>query len=284
MGLCGSGPSERISMRTGCAMWMLFCLLMLAFILPAGVAAQDDPNDMPLGDVARQMRKKTPPNAKPVIDDDNLPQVMEQANRPHEFGSGLRFLMSGDSQGFQVQAPDVTCSLSFTANVKTLLSPQYDQMDLPPSELAKLEAKAVIEGDALTIPVFNGTQWHLSELVIALTVLKKGGSSIGTLGASADPFEQVRPEKKPDETVVYRMRAAGGPWQRSVFSAPLNLDLGPEDEWHWAIVQVKGYPPEINNEKGLTAQALRQPRTQTVPASLNLPQNDAREPILRGPQ
>ena len=271
-------------MRSISTIRVVFYLAILAYILPAKITAQDDPNDVPLGDVARQMRKKTPANAKPVIDDDNLPQVMEQANRPHGFGSGLRFLMSAESPGFQVQAPDVSCSLTFTANVKTLLSPQYNQMDLPSSELAKIDATAVIEGDALTVPLFNGTQWHLSELVVALTVLKKGGSVIGTLGASADPFEQVRPEKKPDQTLVYRMRSAGGPWQRSVFSAPLNLDLGPDDEWHWAIVQAKGYPPYIPSEKSLNAQASKQPQTQILPTSLDVPQNDRAGSILRNPE
>jgi|SRR5580765_223400 hypothetical protein len=271
-------------MRSASIIRVVFYLAILAYIVPAKIAAQDDPNDVPLGDVARQMRKKTPSNAKPVIDDDNLPQVMEQANRPHEFGSGLRFLMSGEIQGFQVQTPDVTCSLSFTANVKTLLSPQYNQMDLPASELPKIDAKAVIEGDALTVPLFNGTQWHLSELVVAITVLKRAGSVIGTLGASADPFEQVRPEKKPDQTLVYRMRAAGGPWQRSVFSAPLNLDLGPDDEWHWAIVQAKGYPPDIPSEKSLDAHASKQPQTQILPVSLDVPQTDGAASVLKTPE
>jgi hypothetical protein len=144
-------------------------------------------------------------------------------------------------------------------------------MNLPSSELAKVEAKAVIEGDALTVPVFNGTQWHLSELVVALTVVKKGGSGIGTLSASADPFEQVRPEKKPDQTLIYHMRAPGGPWQTSVFSAPLNLDLGPDDEWHWAIVQAKGYPPYTDPKPDVRgpAQTVTEPATSRAqPVSL----------------
>jgi hypothetical protein len=170
--------------------------------------------------------------------------------------------MSRDSQGFQVSAPDVSCSLAFTANVKALLSSQYDQMDLPPTEVAKIEGKAVVEGDALTVPVFNGTQWHLSELAIAFTVVKKPRTGVvpwnheGVSSASADvtpplapeiaadAFQQVRPEKRPDVAVIYRMRAAALPWSNAVFSAPLKLELDPGEEWHWAIVQAKGYPPE----------------------------------------
>ena len=224
--------------------------------------AQDDPDQMPLGDVARSLRKKAPP-AKPVIDDDNLPQVMQQVDSHDDAASRFRFLMSRDSQGFQVSAPDVSCSLAFTANVKALLSSQYDQMDLPPTEMAKIEGKAVVEGDALTVPVFNGTQWHLSELAIVFTVVKKPRTRVvpwnheGVSSASADvtpplapeiaadAFQQVRPEKRPDVAVIYRMRAAALPWSNAVFSAPLKLELDPGEEWHWAIVQAKGYPPEI---------------------------------------
>src|SRR5215469_1276790 len=91
---------------------VLQMIALLAAFGPLLASAQDDPDEIPLGDVARNLRKKTPP-AKPVIDDDNLPQVMQEADTHHEFGSGLRFLMSGNQKGFHVEAPDVTCSLSF---------------------------------------------------------------------------------------------------------------------------------------------------------------------------
>ena len=92
---------------------------LLAAVMPIGVAAQDDPNDAPLGDVARTLRKKSPP-AQNVIDDDNLSKVMEQAESRHTAGSALKFMMAGEDKGFHVSAPDVTCSLAFTANVKSL--------------------------------------------------------------------------------------------------------------------------------------------------------------------
>jgi len=152
---------------------MMLLVALLAQLGPQLATAQDDPDEIPLGDVARSLRKKTPP-AKPVIDDDNLPQVMQEVDSHHDLGLGLRFLMSGNQRGFHVEAPDVTCSLSFTANVKSLLSGQYAEMELPPAEMARIEGKAVVEGDALTIPVFNGTQWHLSELTVAFTVIRKG--------------------------------------------------------------------------------------------------------------
>ncbi len=229
-------------MRLQCAMRVFLCLAPLALLMPAAAVAQDDPNEIPLGDVARNLRKNPPqPATLPTINDDNLPQVMESADHGRPFRSSWPFLLVPDLKAHE---PDVTCSLSFTVNVKSLISRQYDQMELPPAELAKIDAKAVVEGDTLTVPVFNGTDWHLSELSVAFTVVKKARGGFGALEAGADPFEQVRPEKRPDRTVIYRMRAAGAPWDRAVFSAPLDLDMGPDDEWHWGVVQVKGYPPE----------------------------------------
>ena len=274
---------------------LLLLLALLAQLGPELVTAQDDPDEIPLGDVARSLRKKTPP-AKPVIDDDNLPQVMQEVDSHHEFGSGLRFLMSGSERGFHVEAPDVTCSLSFTANVKSLLSGQYAEMELPPGEMTKIEGKAVVEGDALTIPVFNGTQWHLSELTVAFTVVRKGRIGIGQIGqdvTSIDPiaqelpedaFEQVRPERKPDVTLIYRMRAAGLPWSNAVFSAPLNMELAPGEEWHWSIVQARGYPPETyvsSTKPSLTPHTSEESVPSTV--SLKSAESQNADPIPQQP-
>ena len=246
-------------------MRLIFVLpALLAVLAPVWLAAQDDPNDAPLGDVARTLRKKTPPSQN-VIDDDNLSKVMEQADGRHPPGSALKFLMAGAGNGFQVSAPDVTCSLAFTANVKSLLSNQYAQMELPPGEVLKLEGPATIEGDALIVAVYNRTDWHVSEVAVALTVVKKGETHEESLLNGATPIagttygavkllpavagdlpqeNEVRVEKKPDVTVIYRMRAAAPPSVTTVFSAPLNLQLAPDEEWHWAIVQARGYPPQ----------------------------------------
>ncbi|MGC2477988.1 MAG: hypothetical protein WA485_26855 [Candidatus Sulfotelmatobacter sp.] len=271
---------------------LLIVSAMLMVLLPPFALAQDDPNDMPLGDLARNLRKKSVPAkpvvSKPVIDDDNLPQVMERGENRQGFGSGLRYLMAGESKGFEVAAPDVTCSLAFTANVKSLLSGQYAQADLPAEEMGKLQGKATIEGDSLIIPVFNGTNWHVSELAVALTVVRKNAPN-GFLGAiysapgagveidpgasaEADPLEQVRSEKKSDLTVIYKMRTAAPPWERAVFSAPLNLELAPGEEWHWAIVQAKGYPPESYAAPQPRVTETRQ-ETAPVPVSLTDPGN-----------
>ncbi len=223
--------------------------------------AGDDPNDAPLGDVARALRKKSAATQQ-VIDDDNLSKVMDEVRSEHASGSVLRFLMAGETKGFQVSAPDATCSLAFNAGAKSLLSSQYSQMQLPPGEVLKLAGPAVIEGDGLTVSVFNGTDWHVSEVTVALTVVKNdaladtsASDGLGKVVTAQNLFQrglEVRVEKKPDQTILYRMRAASPPSSTTNFSAPLNLDLGSGEEWHWAIVQARGYPPE--NWAGKSAQ------------------------------
>jgi hypothetical protein len=253
--------------------------------------AQDDPNERPLGDVARSLRKDAA--ARDVIDNDNLPQVMEQAESKHASGSALTFLMAGESKDFRVASPDVTCSLSFHANTKSLLASQYAQMDLPQSDMVKLSGPATIEGDALTVSVFNRTDWHVSEIAVALTVIKKGEPVIsseagqatrGGIDGMVQDFE-VRPEKKPDVTVIYKMRAAAAPSAMTVFSAPLNLNLSAEDEWHWAIVQAKGYPPQANSGQEAAANASQSAvSAPVVPPSLLLPQEEPAATLTKNPR
>lgn len=275
--------------------------VMLAVLAPVRASAQDDANDAPLGDVARNLRKKTP-STQQVIDDDNLPQVMEQvqqADSRRGAASALRFLMAGEGKGFRLSTPDATCSLSFTPNVKSLLSSQYSEMDLPQQQVTKLQGQATIEGDALTLPIFNGTDWHVSELDVALTVVHKrgtrdpfgleeplaGNGEDGNSGMASDPLQQVRPEKKPDVTLIYRMRAAGPPWERAVFSAPLDIDLTAGDEWHWAIVQAKGYPPESYGRGTQQAAAkTNAPISPALPPALVVPESPTSASLAQTPQ
>jgi len=229
----------------------LLLLVVGATLVPARLLAQSDPDDVPLGDVARSLRKKAP--TKPVIDDDNLSQVMQEAGSRKGFGSSLRFLMAGDLSGFRVSAPDVTCNLSFSSNVKSLLAGQYSEMDMPASELARLEGHASIEGDSLNVSVHNGTDWHVSEIAVAVMIVRKsvanaaageGVSNLETATAEGARPPEVQTDKKPDTTVIYRMRAVGVPWSVTTFSARLQSELGAGSEWHWAVVQARGYPPE----------------------------------------
>ncbi|MFZ0806609.1 MAG: hypothetical protein WAN03_10525 [Candidatus Sulfotelmatobacter sp.] len=239
--------------------------------------AQDDPNNIPLGDVARNMRKNSP-HPQPVIDDDNLSNAMQQAESRHTPPSGLRYVMGGGDKDFRVAAPDVTCSLAFSPNAKSLLSSQYAQMELPPDALAKIHGPATIEGDALTVSIFNGTDWHVSEIAVAVTIVKKNvdASSLNGLSAMAGPDSTVRPEKKPDVTFIYRMRAAAAPWATTTFNAPLNGDLAEGEEWHWAILQARGYPPQVDS--GTTPQTTAQTQN-SASAQTALPSTTEAAPL-----
>jgi hypothetical protein len=50
------------------------------------------------------------------------------------------------------------------------------------------------------------------------------------------------------------MRAVGVPWAVTTFSAHLESEIGAGSEWHWAVVQARGYPPESYRRKS-SAQA-----------------------------
>jgi len=259
------------------------CVLLALAALPLAAQDQTDPNAAPLGDVARSMRQK-PVASQEVIDNDNLGKVMSDAESHRGESSVLKFLMQGESKSFQVSLPDATCSLSFSANAKSLLSSQYSQMDLPANDLLKLAGPAIIEGDALQVTVFNGTDWHVSEVAVALTIVKKAQAredasfygSAKLIPALAQESE-VRPEKNPDTTILYRMRAAAAPFATTVFSTPLNTTLGPDEEWHWAIVQAKGYPPQIQAEKLSQAASPVHAQPQ-LPTALEIPQSLSSDP------
>jgi hypothetical protein len=73
-------------------------------------------------------------------------------------------------------------------------------------------------------------------------------AAIEPVQAPVDHFDN-RLERRPDTAVLYRMRAAAVPFAVTVFATPLNVEIGPDQEWHWAIVQAKGYPPQQHSEQ-----------------------------------
>jgi hypothetical protein len=232
-------------------------VLAVFLLRPSFVAAQDDAADAPLGDIARTFHRK--PASQEVIDNDNLSTVMDQVERRRIANPSLQYSIGRSGKTIQVSSPDVTCSLSFSANAHALLSSQYAQVDLPADQLNKLDGPAAIDGDSLRISVFNGTDWHVSEVAVALTLLKKSAAREASVyfgkaklipavdeSRATDPGSQL--EKRSDATFLYRIRAAAPPSMVTVFRAPLNVEIGSGDEWHWAIVQAKGYPPQRGHD------------------------------------
>jgi hypothetical protein len=228
-------------------------VLMISVLLSCGAWAQmdqADPPEVPLGDVARSMRKTEPPAPKTVIDNDNFSKVLEEVETHHGPGSALLFSFDPDAKTFRVSpTPDVTCSLSFNAQATALISDPYLSREMPSEEVAKLSGPATIQGDSLQVSVFNGSTWRLDEITVGLTIVRRAGMTAGHYGSAklvpaASETVDIS-QKAPDTTTLYKMRAAAAPAVVTIFKTGLNTPLGPDEEWHWAIVQAKGIPPRI---------------------------------------
>jgi len=225
------------------------------FLCPPGWTQSQD-NPVPLGDLARSFRKKAQPAptapprpARAIIDNDNLSQIMDEVENQRL--TRATFLYSFDSAGktFQVSSPDVTCSLSFNANATSLLARPYVPINLPEEELAKLDGPATINEEGLQVSVFNGTQWKIEEITVGLTIVRRQTpTAAGYYGSGklipAVSETQLTSEKRSDVTTLHRLKATAWPSEVTVFKAPLSITVGPDEEWHWAIIQAKGIPPE----------------------------------------
>jgi hypothetical protein len=233
-------------------LFLIIAAISLVLTLPVRLIAQSDNSDISLGDLARSLRhsKALPAHAvidHAVIDNDNLTQVMNQVEGQRLNGRML-FSFDGGGKNFQVSSPDVTCSLSFSAQATALLSDSYVPQNLPAVELAKLEGPATIDGDSLQISVFNGTGWNLKEITVGLTILRNRDAKAAYLGSAklipAAATSVVPAEKPSDITMLYHLKGAAAPLTTTVFRETLGTALAPDQDWHWAIVEAKGIPPK----------------------------------------
>ena len=219
-------------------------LTLLGLWIPAPALAQSE-NSVPLGDLARALRKSNPPAAPLTIDNDNLSQVMDQVES-RRLNGGPLFSMDGSGKNFQMSSPDGTCSLSFSANATALLSTPYIAEDLPQNELAKLEGPASIVGDTLQVSVYNGTFWDLKEITVGLTLVRRENTTAHLANARFLPVVAIdeMPASRPsDLTLLLHLKGTAAPLVTTVFSERLGTTLAPDQEWHWAIVQARGIPP-----------------------------------------
>src|SRR5258708_32164541 len=159
-------------------------VLFSVLLVPLAASAQDDAPS--LGALARNLRKNKsqqpqqqpdparPVPARPVIDNDNLAQVMEDAKKARPVKPD-KTVFSIDPSGntLKVSSPDVTCSLSFNARASSLLIKPILIEDLPLTELLKLDGPASIQAESLQLEVFNGTDWDIQEVTIGLTLERK---------------------------------------------------------------------------------------------------------------
>jgi hypothetical protein len=192
-----------------------------------------------------------------VIDNDNLSEVMEQGENKRWASSASRLNLDRAAMQFvSPPPPDVTCALSFNAK-RDLLGPNLHPEALPDTEIAKLEGPASIIGDSLQLSIHNGSNWDLREITVGLTVVHRHEPAYremdGFLLLPATLNSAVTNEKNRETTVLYHMKGNASPAATTLFQAPLNVSIGPDQEWHWAIVQAKGIPPAGAAEPALSA-------------------------------
>lgn len=226
-------------------------VVLAGLMLPFRLAAQSDDNSTPLGDIARALRKdkdkKAPAATETVIDNDNLSQVMQQAERDRQKGD-VRLAFAGIGKDLQVSSPDVTCSLSFNAKSAAPSSDPFVPQDLPLNELAKLDGPAVIHGDSLEVTVYNPTGWTIREITVGLTIARRAEENAAASYGSAKLLPAVAgdnsaAEKRSDLTVLYHLKGLAAPATTTIFRQSLGASLRPDQDWHWAIVQAQGLPP-----------------------------------------
>ncbi len=224
-------------------------LAHIAAILLASVAALTtlavaQSEEISLGDLARTLRKnQLPPRA--VIDNDNLSSVMEEGENKRWASSSLRVgLDKAALQIVNASSPDVTCALSYSGQ-KDLLDDTSRPQSLPEDELNKLSGPATITGDSLQLTLHNGSNWDLREITIGFTLVHRPTDLLTQFdGLRLVPAAINIPvlEKTSDTTVLYHLKGTAAPAATAVFQAPLNVSIGPDQDWHWAIVQAKGIP------------------------------------------
>jgi hypothetical protein len=221
-------------------------VLLLNCFLAAPLFAQSGESETPLGDIARALRKTKKPPEEAVIDNDNLSKVVDDAESRRVKGS-VKFSFEGSGKDVQASSPEVTCSLSFNGDSP----PSADAsspLDLPSSELVKLDGPASISGDTLQISVYNPTAWKIDEITVGLTILRPASGSAANFGSArllpTAAGDDSPSQKRSDMTVLYHLKGSASPFSSAVFKQSIGIILNPDQEWHWAIVQARGTPPK----------------------------------------
>jgi hypothetical protein len=237
--------------------WLIFALCALTAVLahPAALRAQDEQPS--LGDLARDVRKskaqspphQAPDSLHPIIDNDNLSEVMEDAKRARpERANKTVFSIDAATNTVKVSSPDVTCSLSFNARASALLVKPVLVEDLPLTELIKIDGPGSIQDENLQLQVFNGTDWDLREITIGLTLERKPGENAGLASRArvipaAENIAVPNVERHSDVTLLYHLKAQAKPFSTTAFRENIGITPGPDEDWRWSIVEAKGIRP-----------------------------------------
>jgi hypothetical protein len=234
-------------------------LLLAALLCPLAASAQEDAPS--LGDLARNVRKNKlqqpqqptdpahPVPDRPVIDNDNLAQVMDDAKKARPVKPD-KTVFSIDPSGntLKISSPDVTCSLSFNARASSLLIKPVLVEDLPLTELLKLDGPGSIQDESLQLEVFNGTDWDIREITIGLTLERKPGQNAEVAARArvipaAEGLTPVTVERRSDVTLLYHLKAEAKPFSTTAFHENIGITPGADEDWRWSIVEAKGIRP-----------------------------------------
>ncbi len=255
-------PSRFLSLRLLAPVVLLGALLgVLLFVLLCPLAASAQEDAPSLGDLARDVRKNKlqqpqpqtdparPVPTLPVIDNDNLAQVMDDAKKARPVKSD-KTVFSIDPSGntLKISSPDVTCSLSFNARASSLLVRPVLVEDLPLTELLKLDGPGSIQDESLQLEVFNGTDWDIREITIGLTLERKPGQNAEVAARArvipaAEGLAPVTVERRSDVTLLYHLKAEAKPFSTTAFHEDIGVTPGADEDWRWSIVEAKGIRP-----------------------------------------
>ncbi|MBV8893356.1 MAG: hypothetical protein JO266_15535 [Acidobacteria bacterium] len=220
--------------------------LGLGVLLLGRCLAGAQSEELPLGDLARSLRKNQfPPRA--VIDNDNLSTVMEQGEN-RRWATPERSLPGNNRrvEKVKISSPDVTCALSFSGQ-KDVLGENREPQKLPEEELGKLDGPASIVAGSLQLAIHNGSSWDVREITVSVTVVQHPSDISPALdGPALTPAamnDAATAEKHSDRTVLYHVKGSAAPSSTTLFQTPLSLTINGEQERHWAIVQARGLPP-----------------------------------------
>ena len=232
---------------------VLLVAMLFVLLCPMAASAQDDAPS--LGDLARDVRKnklqqpQQPNPALPLIDNDNLAQVTDDAKKARPVKPD-KTVFSIDPSGntLKISSPDVTCSLSFNARASSLLIKPILIEDLPLTELLKIDGPGSIQDESLQLEVFNGTDWDIREITIGLTLERKPGENADVAARArvipaAEGLAPVSVERRSDVTLLYHLKAEAKPFSTTAFHENIGITPGADEDWRWSIVEAKGIRP-----------------------------------------
>ena len=250
-------------------MFRMFQAAMIVALAAGGACAQDD--SVPLGDVARAVRKSKPPAEEEVIDNDNFHVVMDKAESARLKGEPV-FAIGNAGKTFTAVSPDGTCSLSFDARTIDRMRVPFIATDLPAEDLVKLDGPAAIENGVLQVALHNGTRWQLREITVGVAPIEARKDSSDDAAEIDGPQPVIPPAtgKLPERSLIYHLRGSAAPDSTTVFQTLLDPGATELADWRWTIVAARGIPP-ASGGPGQDQLEASSPTLQPGPASSPLP-------------